>query len=270
MLSSATLFHFTSKLETLKMIISGGFKPFYSSEDLKLFGIKECPGIPMVCFCDIPLSRTQNHVDTYGYYALGFDKKWGMNKNISPVHYIYEGSICAQVIKEVYHSLPGDAFYKDCGCMKFNSRTAIFFYGKPYYGHVLKKDKSNTVTDGKEVIFYDEREWRYVPFADQTIKGFQEVPPGIRAMLSEKEYLQSKILDEATNSLHKHYKLSFKAEDVKYIIVRNENEIPEMVDFIYSGFQGYNEDNELVACTNNEKKRLMTRVISIQQIKEDF
>jgi hypothetical protein len=46
MLSSATLFHFTSSLETLKKILSEGFKPFYSSEDLNMFGVAECPGIP--------------------------------------------------------------------------------------------------------------------------------------------------------------------------------------------------------------------------------
>src|SRR5262245_7415265 len=41
MLSSATLFHFTRSLDTLKQILSFGFKPFYSSEDLKMFGVSE-------------------------------------------------------------------------------------------------------------------------------------------------------------------------------------------------------------------------------------
>ena len=81
MLSSATLFHFTHSLETLKQILNCGFKPFYSSEDLTMFGVRECPGIPMVSFCGIsPSPQTTRHVVHYGRYALGLSKKWGMNE----------------------------------------------------------------------------------------------------------------------------------------------------------------------------------------------
>lgn len=271
MLSAATLFHFTRNLETLKKILSGGFKPFYSSEDLKMFDIHECPGIPMVSFCDIPLSHTQNHVGVYGRYAIGFEKNWGMRKNISPVHYIYEGSVCARVISEVHKSLPEDAFNIECGCMKFNPLTAIFFYGKPYRGQMRRTDSvTGQMVDKGEVIFYDEREWRYVPFADETIIHNGEFPAEIRPMLSEKEYLKSDVLDKATAALHSHYKLTFGAEDVKYLIVQHDDEIPEMVDFIYDEVQRFGENTELRSCPEHEKKRLTTRLISMRQIEQDF
>src|SRR5262245_47731955 len=270
MLSSATLFHFTRSLEALKKILSGGFKPFYSSEDLRMFGVTECPGIPMVSFCDIPLSQAKKHVGDYGRYAIGLGKNWGMTKNISPVHYIYENSICARVISEVYHSLPKEAFYVDCTCMKFDTRTAIFFYGKPYRGHLLREDTAaGKIVDKGEVTFYDEREWRYVPFADQTIKGMEEIPAGVRTMLSEREYAKSEILAGANTSLHNHYKLTFGAEDAKYLIVDSEDEIPELVDFIYH-VQGDSENSELTNCPANEKKRLTTRLISMREIEQDF
>jgi Putative abortive phage resistance protein AbiGi, antitoxin len=270
MLSSATLFHFTRSLETLKQILSGGFKPSYSSEDLTLFGVSECPGVPMVSFCDIPLSHARKHVDNYGRYAIGLDKKWGMGKNISPVHYIYEGSMCARVISEVYQSLPKDAFYLDCTCMKFNTRTAIFFYGKPYHGHLRRRDAATgKIVDKGEVIFYDEREWRYVPFADQTIMRMEEIPSGVTAMLSEREYGNSEVLENASTSLHNHYRLTFGAEDAKYLIVGSEDEIPELVDFIYS-LQGDRDNSQLTRCPENERKRLATRLISMQQIEQDF
>jgi len=269
MLSSATLFHFTRSLETLKRILDGGFRPFYSSEDLQMFGVRECPGIPMVSFCDIPLSQTKTHVDDYGRYAIGLDKKWGMTKNISPVHYIYEGSICARVISEVYHSLPPGAFYRDCACMKFNTRTAIFFYGKPYRGSLRRKDAATgRIVNKGNVTFYDEREWRYVPFADQTLNT-ESVPDGVRAMLSEGEVKDTDILNNASASLHNHYKLTFGAEDTKYVIVDKEDEIPDLVDFI-NNFKGNHENNELSRCTADEKKRLTTRLISMRQIEEDF
>jgi hypothetical protein len=268
MLSSATLFHFTHSLETLKKILSSGFKPFYSSEDLTMFGVSECPGIPMVSFCDIPLSQAKKHVSDYGRYAIGLDKKWGMEKkkNVSPVHYIYKDSICARVIKNIYDSLPKEAFYADCTCMKFDTRTAIFFYGKPYWGHLRRRDiATGEILDKGEVTFYDEREWRYVPFADQSIKGMAEIPSGVRTMLSQKEYEKAEILDRASTSLHSYYRLTFGAEDAKYLIVNTEEEIPDLVDFI-DGAQGDWENNELGDCTRDEKKRLTTRLISMAQI----
>ena len=270
MLSSATLFHFTRSLETLKKILARGFKPFYSSEDLTMFGVSECPGIPMVSFCDIPLSQAKKHVADYGRYAIGLDKKWGMKKNVSPVHYMYDGSICARVISNVYDSLPKEAFYADCTCMKFDTRTAIFFYGKPYCGHLRRRDiATGKILDKGEVTFYDEREWRYVPFADQTIKGIDEIPSGVRTMLSEKEYGKAEILANASTSLHSYYRLTFGAEDAKYLIVDTEEEIPHLVDFI-DGVQGDWENSELGSCTKAERKRLTTRLISMAQIERDF
>jgi Putative abortive phage resistance protein AbiGi, antitoxin len=218
----------------------------------------------MVSFCDIPLSQTQEHVMNYGNYALGFDKQWGMKKNISPVHYIYKDSICARVIREVYRALPEDAFNQRCGCLQFNAQTAIFYYGKPYRGKMLRQPEKDDVT------FYNEREWRYVPFADQTIKEREKIPADVRPMLSEREYGNSQVLLDATTSLHRHYRLTFAAKDVKYLIVENEEEIPEIVDFIYDQLGEQGENTELRHCSQNDKKRLTTRVLSLRQIKQDF
>jgi|SRR5687767_9611520 hypothetical protein len=269
MLSSATLFHFTRSLDTLKKILKSGFKPFYSSEDLLMFGVAECPGIPMVSFCDIPLSHTNRHVQDYGRYGIGLAKKWGMAKNVSPVHYIYQDSICARVIRDIYDALPRDAFYANCSCMRFDTRTAIFFYGKPYHGHLLKKGGSGELLDKGDVVFYDEREWRYVPFADQTIKGREEIPQNVRTMLSEREFTEADALARASESLHGYYRLTFGADDTSYLIVDREEEIPELVDFIESVGPEW-ENTELASCTESQRKRLATRLISMAQIERDF
>ena len=218
----------------------------------------------MVSFCDIPLSQTQEHIINYGSYALGFDKQWGMKKNISPVHYIYKDSICARVIREVYKSLPKDAFNQRCGCLQFNAQTAIFYYGKPYRGKMLRPTTMDDVT------FYNEREWRYVPFADQTIKERAEIPAEVRPMLSEREYGIPEVRHDATTSLHRHYRLTFAAGDVKYLIVENEQEIPEIVDFINDKLVEQGENTELRDCSENDKKRLTSRLLSMKQIKQDF
>lgn len=31
--------------------------------------------LPMICFCDMPLSNISDHVEVYGHYAIGFNKK---------------------------------------------------------------------------------------------------------------------------------------------------------------------------------------------------
>jgi hypothetical protein len=194
-----------------------------------------------------------------------------MRKNISPVHYIYKGSICATIVSEAYKSLPRDAFYVECGCFKFNPQTAIFFYGKPYHGHILRKDRTtDEVLDQGKVTFYDEREWRYIPFADKTIKGKEEIPPGVRAILSEEDYNKAGTLDRALESLHSHYKLIFRAKDIKYLIVKDEDEIPEMVDFIYNDLKPFGDNIDLLKCPGDERKRLTTRMISMCQIEQDF
>jgi hypothetical protein len=270
MLSSATLFHFTRSSNTLKSILAEGFRPFYSCEDLTIFGVSECPGIPMVSFCDIPLSQAKQHVEDYGRYAIGLDKEWGMKKNVSPVHYIYKDSICARVISNVYDSLPKKAFFADCTCMKFDTNTAIFFYGKPYKGHLRRKEAvTDAIVDKGEVNFYDEREWRYVPFADQTIKQLERVPEDVRTMLSQKELESADGLEKAKQSLHAHYRLTFGAEDVRYLIVESEDEIPGVVDFI-ERLHGNCENTELATCSLSERKRLATRLISMAQIERDF
>jgi len=134
-----------------------------------------------------------------------------------------------------------------------------FLLWETYRGHLRKRDTATEkIGDKGEVTFYDEREWRYVPFADQTIKGMEEIPVEVRTMLSAGEYAKPAILDSASTSLHNHYKLTFGAEDTKYLIVDNEDEIPELVDLIY-GVQGDYENSELGSCTQNERKRLTTR-----------
>ena len=77
--NTGTLFHFTKDLNTLKKILKEGFRVTYCKE---YFG-DSFMGIPMVSFCDIPLSRTDQHTKDYGKYVIGLDKEMLLaNKNI--------------------------------------------------------------------------------------------------------------------------------------------------------------------------------------------
>lgn len=248
MLSSASLFHFTRDLTSLERIITEGFKPFYSPENLEELGVPGCPGIPMVSFCDIPLSKTVQHTSEYGSYALGFTKEWGMTHNISPIHYIYPGSMCATVIKTIYENIPTESILRACTCFTFSPETAIFFYAKPYEGLSHKT--------ARPVRFYDEREWRYVPFADPSVALNDS---NVQPILSAAEMNDEETRATKTKALHTICRLRFTADDIRYVVVRSEEEVPEIVDTV----------NQL-HCTPNEKKRLAARVLAIERIWADF
>ncbi|MDO9578181.1 MAG: abortive infection system antitoxin AbiGi family protein [Candidatus Cloacimonadales bacterium] len=95
-LSSNTLFHYTD-FECLMKILKEGFKPNYSLENFEFLfekesNIKNNHIIPMVCFCDIPISSTKEHIFNYDKYAIGLSRKWGEDNGLNPVMYISRNS----------------------------------------------------------------------------------------------------------------------------------------------------------------------------------
>lgn len=92
-LSSNTLFHFTSKPSFLISILQEGFKPRYCMEDFSMFEFilgkdNSNFAVPMVCFCDLPLSKVKDHVGKYGNFGIGLTKEWGMREKVSPLMYV--------------------------------------------------------------------------------------------------------------------------------------------------------------------------------------
>lgn len=92
-ISSETLFHFTPKPEYLFQLLQNEFKPRYYPEIIHLEGMKTLnKAIPMVCFCDIPLSQIKDHIDTYGNYGIGMTKEWAIKNKLNPVLYLEPSS----------------------------------------------------------------------------------------------------------------------------------------------------------------------------------
>lgn len=110
---SSVLLHHTRSFENLKSIIENGLKICYSKEK---FGNTFFAAIPMVCFCDIPLSRIALHRSNYGSFAIGFNRRKLMKKypnHLNPVHYIVSSSIFKRMISikkglEVMNSIIDD------------------------------------------------------------------------------------------------------------------------------------------------------------------
>ncbi len=106
-ISANALFHFTNSYERLISILSNNFYPRYCIEDMSIivddyedFRYNEV-AIPMVCFCDIPLSQITNHTSVYGNYGIGLTKEWGINKGLNPIMYSLNNSIATVNFKEI-------------------------------------------------------------------------------------------------------------------------------------------------------------------------
>jgi hypothetical protein len=239
-ISANTLFHFTEK-EKLKLILQNNFSPNYRLEDLSNATPPKSrykqAYIPMVCFCDLVFSQIKKHIDFYGDYGIGLRKKeWGIERGISPIYYIPKNSISAHHIQAIAIEINKKLTKKAEQAVISEQLQNFYKYVKPYNG---KKD---------DEIFYNEREWRYVP---------PDFPVLSKRLNKRRE------IDEANANLKKSHKLEFSAKDIKYIVVKDENEIPEFVDFIYKKLK-----NRFFNI--NDRKILISKLISVNQIEDDM
>lgn len=252
-ISSNTLFHFTDE-EKLISILKEGFKPHLCMEDLNFFLTDEeltkedtedfQHAIPMICFCDIPLSQSKNHMNTYGNFGVGLKKDWGKQKSISPVLYAYKKSKITSVIQQIMINFHDDISMYD---KLTYDLYLIHCFTKEYEGKLWEKKEGKF--SGEIIRFYDEREWRYVP----PIEKLHDY------CLHKREYLDNSIRSPIQDRLDK-MPLNFEASHIKYIIVSSEEEIIHIID----------EIEEMDRFDKNDKKLLYSRIISAKQINEDF
>lgn len=255
-LSANTLFHFTNSFENLISIIKNDIRPHYCLEDFRQFGDPNTfdleIAIPMVCFCDIPLSNTKRHVDTYGYYGIGLTKDWGKSKGISPVIYTYPNSPLAGSIGLI--TLYATDHVKNITLVSDKKQSIlegsdiIASYLKPYDGKLWRNDKYRD----KTIRFYDEREWRYVPSTRKL---------NLPRSLNKSHFLDSEFNSKVNKQIGDNCGLSFTPNDIKYIIIKREEEIIPIVQAITNVNGKYSHD---------EVQILSTRIITVPQILEDF
>jgi len=247
-LSPDSLFHFTSCLSNLLGILDNTFYPRYCYEEFELTAETKSfmhNAIPMVCFCDIPLSQLMNHIGTYGKYGLGMRKEWGIRSGLNPVVYFNRNSNMANNLRQALLQF-----------VRSNSARVLaetLMYLKPYEGILYR---SGRVTK-KDVRFYDEREWRYVPATRVMEKNQLELA------ISEDVYRRLEQLADANRKLERdETRLSFNADDIKYIIIGDEQEINQMIGKLRE-IKGNRYDSDTI-------DRLASRIITVEQIENDF
>lgn len=91
-ISANTLFHFTNSISNLESILTFTFYQRYCLEHYSSFYNGNINNnivyIPMVSFCDIPLTQISEHSTRYGQYAIGLSKNWASKNLINPLFYL--------------------------------------------------------------------------------------------------------------------------------------------------------------------------------------
>ncbi len=239
---SETLFHFTRSLDSLKSILRNGFYPRFCMEDVQWVKAgTERLAYPMVCFCDIPLQRIQRHVSHYGRYGVGVSKEWAVASQVGPVIYHPVSSRLHSLIDYLLEfpppGTPNSSLQKQAAS---DALSLLLCMSKPLDGEIARSGKMERVS------YHQENEWRYLPINPRGHRFLSE--EGFTMLAAERN---KKLEEEA---------LIFSPNDVRYIFVNEDNEIPELFDFLNSEIKGYAIESV---------KKLSTRITSIERLMTD-
>lgn len=307
--NASSLFHFTDSFENLKAIIRDGIRFSYSYEEYDFENIPqdERPdfkgvAIPMICFCNTPLSRVENHARVYGKYHIAFDKEFLMD-TLSPIlnPVIYYSSenlarsiFCLKNTNEFLRSLFSELISTLYGNEEKQTQKIINILTSknsietkldklPYNikkGMISCADfsfASNFILGlckpifglnklGEKTYLDEEREWRAFMidrFDDDIEWGFYDCKEDFE---TDKKNLGKKVL----KSKYSHLTLpSIEWSNmVTSICVEYENQIPQLVDYILSsdfllGF-AINKENDYI------RSYVLSRITSFERLSRDI
>jgi hypothetical protein len=238
-ISSNVLFHFTNTFDRLKGILENGFLPRYcpeytlSPDDRKAASKQRPPlhAIPMVCFCDIPISLIRNHLHEYGHYGIGLCKEWGLKRGLAPVTYTHQN---ATTLKPMRHLAAKAGKTRDQPTA--TELQLLAAYTKPFIGPAWRSKCRPKVQP--RVSFYDEREWRYVP-----------QDPKLPLFLEWRYYNERSKLEHLDKGLKKHA-LTIDPDSIWYLVLpfeKDEENVLHLHDFVTGLYT--RRDAALVATT---------------------
>jgi hypothetical protein len=250
---SSSLFHFTKSLDRLQGILKNHFLPHFSLEDLTwLHPDVGAWAFPMVCFCDIPLSRIDEHVKFYGRYGIGLKREWAVKSKLNPVFYVsrdttigsnFHHTLKAVIAADQKAKERADQEKKEHNKEIWLRGLQVLGYMKPLNGSVQVGEKTY------EKDFYLENEWRYCPLP---VKGQQPV-------ISRKFFEDKDRRKQQEDEIQAAEPLSFTSDDVRYIFVPTDADIPPLVDFM----------DGLSHIPHEQIKILQTRITSLESIAKD-
>ena len=275
-LRTSSLFHYTN-FNGLKRILAEGLVPNYCSEDLTVGEREFVIGLPMVCFCDIPLTRTDEFTKRYGRHAIALSKEWAARNNINPILYAvdediivslrfylnYEQTQLQQVVQAGGnpHSLNINLNNPESvnNIVPFINHNNAYAANRKLCGY-LKRYESEW--QGKPLVNYVENEWRFVVGESEQTPWFWN-----RAdYMAWRGNVENPKPIPGENLMS--HRLSFEAADVTHIIIEKEDQVARMIDFIdNSKFTRVGGGTDVTA---TDKKVLISRIISLERVAKDF
>lgn len=208
LLSSYSLFHFTSSLNNLESILKGGIRYSWVAEKLPIRGVGYL--LQSICFCNIPLSMIEEHVEWYGKYAIGVKRSALRAKGASPVFYLHSDSAL---------------LYKGKNAIDNYNKERFLPYFKQFFGaqfHPTRKSYSKKK-------FYDEKEWRL----------FTGNPEVVRY----KDLFDLEQQREEKKSAVTTWKaLPINPDMIEYIILEKPDDMTSFKDFLKKNFASQMED----------------------------
>jgi hypothetical protein len=255
--SSNTIFHYTSNIQHLKSILSKGFYPSYCKETINTGNGSRSYAIPIISFCDIPLSQIKDHMDKYGQYAIGLSMDWAKKYGLNPVLYLERNSVVNNGVMGVMNFLHND-WHEILGEKDFDR-----FYDESYKGalsvlQTIKNYSGPLIRHGKdlgEYKFYDEREWRFTPVIH--IDHVTDYPD----IFWEQDFQEIELKFPAKPHFED-YNLQIYPEDIKYIIVSDPSEVREAIQAIAAMPSSFSSQEEY--------EHTLTKIMTAEQIREDF
>lgn len=228
-LSSKTLFHFTDKLDNVEDILLNGFKFSLNAEQLA--NTYNAYFVNEICFCNIPLSMIEEHVDWYGHYAIGLKRSVARTLGATPVFYVHSKSPQIQHSRSI-KSLP---WYQ-----KFSNFTLYFKndQGKQYKKKTMKYENK---------VFYDEKEWRIIKgdFLMEKFKNQIGLYNRLQTLKKDPKYIVGT-------------RLTINIDDIEYIILDKPSDMVAFDVFLSSNFPP------------KKKMQILPKILYYSQIKRDF
>ena len=294
---TSTLFHYTKTIEALLSILGSGLRFTYCLEKYPLVPVREV-GVPMISFCDIPISESVEHAEKYGSYAIGLTKKSlleceDIRNSISPVHYYvspkpikpafqelenirrmqnelsenYSSPVIKKLIKDMdrgdytrIDGVPNEVVLEGTRCKKHIQQN---LEATCFAIGLLKPHTSyNSKKDVKETdiqVNYDECEWRII------VPEIWDMDEGTRQnwLWSAEEYKAWR--GKGKKPFMGDARVTFSVDCISCIVVGTEKEIPAFI-------QKLEELNTICEepLSQEQKNLLFTKVISFERIKKDF
>jgi hypothetical protein len=209
--------------------------------------------VPIVSFCDIPISSAGENMSKYGSYALGLTEEWAVAKGLTKVIYLERNSPLAQNMLKSLDSVIAQNWTefmtsgalltpKDLKGDPLLQALDFLRYTKNYKGELKRSNGDHD----PEYYFGDEQEWRY---ALNTGKFHQSIYIEEMAKHDGIVTLMQRLIEDE--------KLSFTSKDVRYILIAKEEERSEIEVHIQSLKEQFNE---------SEMKGLISKIGTLDQI----